>query len=217
MSGLIEVWRRFSIHPAVRPLTERRIRLQWQLTGRPIPAPPLVKQSIVKEYQRRFGLRVLVETGTFAGDMIDAVADRFDRVVSIELDPGWYAAAVRRFQARPSVTLLQGDSGVRLQEVLASLSEPALFWLDAHYSGPMTARGALDSPIVQELESVHAHPVAGHVVLIDDIRDFNGTGGYPTGAALIDWIRHADPGSVVEVRDDILRWHAGAATEPASR
>jgi len=195
------------MQPAIRPFTDWRIGVQWRLSGRPLPPPPPVKQAIVKEYQRRFGLRTFVETGTFAGGMIDAVQDRFDRIVSIELDPGWHARAVERFRGASHVTLLQGDSGTRLPEVLATLREPALFWLDAHYSGPVTARGAVDSPIVPELDAIRAHPVAGHVVLIDDMRDFNGTGGYPTVEALVRWIRQADPAATVGVRDDILRWH----------
>jgi hypothetical protein len=214
MGALIQAWRRLSLHPAVRPLNDRRIVVQWQLTGRAIPPPPTVKHAIIKDYQRRSGARVLVETGTFAGGMIDAVKDRFARIFSIELDPGWHARAVERFRLDPHVTLLLGDSGVRLQEVLDSLTEPALFWLDAHYSGPVTARGALDSPIVRELESIRAHPVPGHVVLIDDMRDFTGRDGYPTVDELVAWIRQADPRGLVEVRDDILRWHGAP---PAGR
>jgi hypothetical protein len=210
MGQLIEAWRRFSMHPLVRPLNDRRIVLQWRLSGRPVPPPPAVKQSIVKAYQRRSGVGVFVETGTFAGGMIDAVKDRFARVVSIELDPGWHARAVERFRGDPHVTLLIGDSGLRLADVLVSLSEPALFWLDAHYSGPVTARGMLDSPIRSELAAIRAHPVGGHVVLIDDMRDFNGRDGYPTVAELVNWIREADPGARVTVRDDILRWEADA-------
>jgi hypothetical protein len=207
MGRTIAAWRRFSMHPAVRPFTEWRIGVQWRMAGRPVPPPPPVKQAIVKEYQRRFHLRTLVETGTFAGEMIAAVHDRFERVVSIELDRGWHARAVERFRGLRHVTLLHGDSGTKLPEVLATLDRPALFWLDAHYSGPITARGALDSPIVEELAAIRAHPVAGHVVLIDDMRDFNGTGGYPTVAELAQWIRGVDPRATVEVRDDILRWH----------
>jgi hypothetical protein len=207
MGGLIATWRRLSVHPLMLPLTEWRIGLQWRIAGRPIPPPPLVKQAIVKAYQRRSGVRVFIETGTFAGEMIGAVADRFERVISIELDPGWHAKALERFGARPAVTLLQGDSGVRLREVLASLAEPALFWLDAHYAGPLTARGALDSPIVQELDAIRSHPVGGHVVLIDDMRYFTGTDGYPHAVDLVQWIRSADPQGAVEIRDDILRWH----------
>lgn len=194
------------MHPWLRPSTERRVIRNWQRAGRPIPPPPPVKHAVVREYQSRFGARVFIETGTFAGGMIEAVRSRFHRVVSIELDPGWHARAKARFRSDPRIRLLCGDSGVLLPEVLTGLTEPALFWLDAHYSGPATARGALDSPIVRELEAIHAHGI-GHVVLIDDIRDFNGTSGYPTADELIDWIRGAAPDSVVEVRDDILRWH----------
>ena len=45
--SLVQAWRRFSVHPAVRPFTEQRILLQWRLAGRPIPPPPLVKHAIV--------------------------------------------------------------------------------------------------------------------------------------------------------------------------
>jgi hypothetical protein len=207
MVNLVHTWRRLSLHPWMRPLTEWRILRQWDLAGRPIPATPIIKQTLIKDYQRRFNLRVFVETGTFAGEMIDAVLGRFDRIFSIELDQGWYEKAVKRFADRPEVTLLHGDSGTRLPDVLRQVKEPALFWLDAHYSGPVTARGALDSPIVQELEAIAAHPVRGHVVLIDDMRDFDGTGGYPEVSALVDHLRAARPAAVVDVRDDVLRWH----------
>jgi hypothetical protein len=205
--NLIQPWRRLSLHPWMRPITERRVLRKWRRAGRPIPATPLVKQAIVKEYQHRFKPRVFVETGTFAGEMIDAVLWRFDRIYSIELDDRWYARAVDRFRGRPHVTLLHGDSSTRLAEILAGLREPALFWLDAHYSGPATARGPLDSPIVKELEAIAAHPVQGHVVLIDDMRDFNGSGGYPEAGALVAELRRNHRADVVEIRDDVLRWH----------
>jgi hypothetical protein len=211
MPALVEAWRRFSMRPAIRPWTERRIMLQWRLAGRPIPPPPLVKHAIVKDYQRRFGPRVLIETGTFHGDMIDAVRDSFARVVSIELGDDWHARAVKRFAGDPRITLLHGDSGERLRDVLATLDEPALFWLDAHYSGAVTARGVVDSPIVQELAAIRAHRVKGHIILIDDMRDFRGRDGYPTIDEVVAWIRNGDRAAVVEVRDDILRWHPPGA------
>jgi len=210
MAAVIEAWRRLSMHPLVRPVNDRRIVLQGQLTARPVPPPPTVKHAIVERYRKRFGPRVFVETGTFAGGMIDAVARRFDRVFSIELDPGWHARAVERFQSQPHVTLLQGDSGERLPDVLRQIDEPALFWLDAHYSGPITAKGTIDSPIVKELEAIRAHRARGHVVLIDDMRYFDGRDGYLQLPELVQWIREADPDGAVDVRDDILRWHPDA-------
>lgn len=205
--AVLHAWRRFSILPFMRPWTAPRAYAKWDRAGRPVPAPPIIKQTIVDEYRRRFGLRVFVETGTFQGEMIGAMLGRFDRLYSIELDHRWYEEARRRFGSRSDVRLLHGDSGTRLSDVLAELDRPALFWLDAHYSGPATARGPLDSPIAQELEAIRAHPVAGHVILIDDVSYFNGTGGYPELTALVHALRAQYPRAVAEVRDDILRVH----------
>jgi hypothetical protein len=63
------------------------------------------------------------------------------------------------------------------------VQEPALFWLDGHYSGGETARGAQGSPIIAELETVFSRKL-DDVVLIDDIRCFTGFDGYPSLADL---------------------------------
>jgi hypothetical protein len=65
--------------------------------------------------------------------------------------------------------------------VLASIQQPALFWLDAHYSGGVTALGDTVSPISSELDVVLGHAVKGHVVLVDDAREFHNSAGsgYP--------------------------------------
>ena len=78
------------------------------------------------------------------------------------------------------VEILHGDSGVVLPELLRRISEPALFWLDAHYSTGETVRGELDTPIEQELKAILNHSVRNHVILIDDARNFIGTNDYPT-------------------------------------
>src|SRR6188472_793517 len=100
---LVKAWRRFSAHPLIRPFSERRIHLQWQLQGRPIPPPPLVKQAIVKAYLRRFRPAVVIETGTFAGEMTAALRGHVSRIISIELDPGWHARARERFRGAPEI------------------------------------------------------------------------------------------------------------------
>ena len=89
--------------------------------------------------------------------------------------------------------------------MLTKLSAPALFWLDGHYSGGATARAELDTPVIAELRAILGHPVKGHVLLIDDAREFVGANGYPTLAAVEEMIRAADPGASYDVRDDIIR------------
>ena len=175
------------------------------------------KREILDGYRRRFGLRTLVETGTLLGDTVEAMRRTFDRVVSIELSEDLATRARTRFAEHTNVVILQGDSGLVLPAVLATLREPALFWLDGHYSGDFqspsrgfvkTARGELQTPVVNELKAVLAHDVSGHVILVDDARLFDGTNDYPT----VDEVRAiVGPGRHVTVERDIIRVEPGAA------
>jgi hypothetical protein len=101
-----------------------------------------------------------------------------------------------------------GDSAVLLPRVLTGLTGPALFWLDGHYSGPGTARGAKDTPLEAELAAITSHPLAGHVVLIDDAREL-GQGDYPAVSEIERWVRARWPRATVEVREDIVRCVSG--------
>src|SRR5579863_2091590 len=141
--------------------------------------PETLKQATVRSYAERHGCRVLVETGTYQGDMLHAMLLVFDRLYSIELGHGLHAAAVERFRPFPRVKLFEGDSGTVLPRILAELNAPALFWLDAHYSKGVTAKGDLETPIEAELRAILAHPVKEHVILIDDAREFGKRQDYP--------------------------------------
>ena len=183
----------------------RRLVTAWDASGRPVPPPHPIKQEAVREAARRHRLRVLVETGTFRGEMVEAMRRHFDRVISIELGDEMYRRAAARFAGFPAVQILHGDSAVVLRDVLETLDEPAVFWLDGHYSEGDTAQGDLDTPILQELEHVLGHRVTGHVVLVDDARLFDGTGHYPTVAEVAELVRSRRPAASIEVLDDMIR------------
>lgn len=166
------------------PLILRR-RNRWLDTWVPVrmwdgeaPAPEPIKQLIVKGYARTHGVRTLVETGTYLGDMIAATRSWFKEVHTIELDPTMADRARRRFRRHRHIHVHQGDSSELLSSVLDQLTSDALFWLDAHYSGGFTAQGATETPIEQELTLVLPHPRA-KVVLVDDARIF-GSRSYPS-------------------------------------
>lgn len=190
--------------PAARAARECTDVARWTLTGHPPPAPHPVKRAMVRRYARRHGCRVLVESGTFEGDMVEGVRRSFDRVISIELDEDLARRARARFAEHPSVAIVQGDSGQILRDVLAGIDRPCVLWLDGHYSAGVTARGSSDTPIALELAHVGAHPLRGrHVVLIDDARLFTGAGDYPTLEWVEAWARSAGyPGA--EVVDDVI-------------
>lgn len=188
-------------------LRRLRIKKDWERQGKPVPPPETIKQDIVKDYAARFSIRTFIETGTYQGHMVRAVRRCFERIWSVELDSKLFHAAQRRFRHYKHISILHGDSGKVLPEILSILDVPCLFWLDSHYSGGETAKGEQETPIRRELVEILTHPAAGHVILIDDARCFNGTHDYPSLDELDEIIRKVRPSWIIEVKDDIIRAH----------
>lgn len=141
-------------------------------------------QLPVLDFKKRFRYNIFVETGTFRGEMIEAMRKKFDTIYSIELADILYERAREKFCKYPHIKLYHGDSGVELPKILKEINEPAIFWLDAHYSGGETARGQTNTPIVRELQAIFNHPIKNHVILIDDAGDFDPKNEYPTSTAI---------------------------------
>jgi hypothetical protein len=160
------------------------------------------KVATMKRYAAKFGISVLVETGTCFGDAIAEVRDSFQTIYSIELSPELHSQAEARFAGDHGVHLLLGDSGVVLFTLLPQLPTRCLFWLDAHYSGGVTARGPVDTPIVKELEAIFSLRPEG-VVLIDDAQCFDGTNSYPKLEDLERYVRFLN--FSFDVEGDIIR------------
>lgn len=130
--------------------------------------PPVALILALKEKLR---LDDFVETGTYRGDTAEWASEHFARVATVELSPEYYAAAVARFGAQPNVRVLQGDSGTRLRQLVAELQGPAVFWLDAHWSGLDTAGREAECPLIAELTILNDAPHE-HSLLVDDARLF---------------------------------------------
>ena len=139
----------------------------WKLRGEPPRIPHIVKQRAVLEYAERFGLTTLVETGTYYGEMIAAVAPNFRRIYSIEIEPALARRARARFRELSHVTIVEGDSQVVVPQQLRELNEACLFWLDAGYCGWAGATGKPERLGV-EFEAILADRAHGHVILMDD-------------------------------------------------
>lgn len=186
--------------------------LYWEIKGKPVPPPHFLKQRIVKQYAKRFSFHTLLETGTFLGDMVYATRRTFSRILSIELDKTLYERAKQRFSAYDHISIIWGDSGELLPDILANIKQPCLFWLDAHYSGEKTTKGNIESPIMQELYHILGHSAVEHVILIDDARAFVGRNDYPTIRELQEFVSERRPNWAFEVKDDIIRIHKKLAT-----
>jgi len=189
----------------LRHLVHRWRQLRWVLGGRRGPPPARVKQALVRSCGRTYHLRVLIETGTYMGDMVYAARRDFDAIYSIELSQELHAYARERLARFPHVHLLRGDSGKLLGEVLSQVQVPCLFWLDSHYSGGSTAKAGVETPILRELEAIASHSVRGNVILIDDARDFDGRDDYPDLDTLGALSARLFPGSTMDVDTDVIR------------
>ena len=200
-------------HPVrnwLRAMRHGRELRRWVARGKPVPPPHIVKQRTINQLADRFGLKTLVETGTYYGDMVEAMKRRFSRIYSIELSKELCERAAKRFRADRHVMIIQGDSGAELGKLVRRIDQPALFYLDGHYSGGITAQGAKWTPIYEELSHIFDHDPR-HVIVIDDARCFGRDPDYPSLEALREFIRSRRPGAGVEVEDDSIRITPAAA------
>ncbi len=196
--------RRTPFYSTVKALGHYPDYWYWIVRGKPQRSPHLLKQRTVAEFALKFGLRILIETGTYYGEMVSAMKSRFDAIYSIEQNPELAARAAKEFAKYPQIRIVQGDSQRALPELLTSLAKPALFWLDAGYYG-WSSEQVDKKRLGVELDAILRDPVHGHVILMDDAHGLNGQNGALTIAEVTEHIQTEYPGHRVEVAFDILR------------
>ena len=187
-----------------KKIQEREMK-RWEREGCFGPTPHIVKQNVLMEYSDKYGLNVLVETGTYFGDMVEAMKDCFHRIYTIELDQRLFRHAKKRFVSAKHVKIIHGDSGEELGKVIKKINQPILFWLDGHYSGEDTARGKGDTPIYNELNHILSSKENRHVIIIDDAHCFGMEPPYPTIKELKEFINSKRDYFQINVLDNIIR------------
>ncbi len=136
-------------------------------------------QETLQYYADKYSLKTFVETGTFRGSTTEIASKIFEKVITIELSEELYKAAKEKFKDASSVSCLLGDSSVVLRELIKSIPEDVLFFLDAHWAGNLSTRANSDSPLLDEL-AVLSKRNSQHrdLIIIDDVSFFNRKGKY---------------------------------------
>jgi hypothetical protein len=161
-----------------------------------------LKEQVVREYAQTYRLPILVESGTFGGEMVRAMLLQFKSIFSIELSPELAANNKAQFAEEDHVHIEEGDSATVMPEILEAIEEPALFWLDGHFSGNGTVRGSKDTPILEELTAICTDPHQTRcVILIDDA----GCYGNPGWPGIGEISKHLRLNQQMEIKDDIIR------------
>lgn len=167
-------------------------------------ASNLKKQEALRQIKNQYSLNVLVETGTYLGDTLFALYPDFNKLYSIELSEHYFERAKKRFSNYPKISLIQGDSGKELFKLIPQLKEPALFWLDGHYSAGLTAKGDKECPVYEELAAIFQSSLK-HVIVIDDARAFVGKNDYPTIEELKSYVLKNRPDTTIKIENDSIR------------
>lgn len=126
--------------------------------------------AITPEQLSKYPNPIFIESGTFLGDGTKAALQAgFSEVHTIELSYKYYEKARRTFRGEPRVRLHFGESPIVLQKLLPTLQTTATFWLDAHFSGGITAYGEILNPVLYELELISQHPIKTHTILVGEL------------------------------------------------
>lgn len=175
------------------------------------------KSRLLKGLYAERSCSSFVETGTYEGRMTAYMLQHVRPTVvrSIELNEKLAELAAAKFQLHTHVKIIQGDSNVELAKVLndPTVVKP-LIWLDAHWSDGKTSRSdnGKDTPISEELQAIK-DSAKGCVVVIDDIRCFDGKNGYPTVQELHSVIETLWPGTATTRVDDAVWFEVSVPIE----
>jgi hypothetical protein len=114
---------------------------------------------------------VFIETGTYIGDTIFAMEPRFKHLYTVELSQQLHYSVKTRYNGN-KITFLHGDSSEVFKTLLPSIAEPAIFFLDGHFSQGITAQGEKDCPLVEEINLINSLFKNEAIIIIDDFRLF---------------------------------------------
>ena len=124
---------------------------------------------------------VAIETGTYLGDGTNLLSEYFTKVITIERDAVLAKNASDRFATDNSITVLLGSSREVLIPNIPEKAMASFFWLDAHFSGGVTAGADDPCPLEFELKAIcDVRNSENTVILIDDIRGAVGANGWPS-------------------------------------
>jgi len=176
----------------------------WRRDFQP-PYPSLVKRRTIAQYLDPES--VFIETGTFLGQTSRWAGARCREVHTIEVSDSLYARISPGLE-KAGIRTYKGDSTEVLPAILEELeARSVVIWLDAHWSGGITARAESgDTPVDSEVLQVESwfrkHPGIKFTLLVDDLRDFERDSEYPRLEFLIEFARRND--LEVRIANDIF-------------
>lgn len=122
---------------------------------------------------------VFVETGTYHGDTTFLMAKYFKEVYTCEIHRELLVATAMKAQNKriDNIKFFLCDSVPFLKDALPTISNTAIYFLDAHISGADSGwNGYKRVPLMEELEAIlEQKGQYSNIIIIDDARFFDGS------------------------------------------
>jgi len=165
------------------------------------------KIKSIRKMAYRFNIKTFIETGTNFGETLFHTYHDFESIYSIELSRKLYIYALKRFKNYDKIKLIYGDSAKELVRLVPNIKELALFFIDAHYDGPISGKleekGDFDPPVLMEIDAILKSDF-DHIILIDDARNFGKIHNYPSLEVLSDFVKKYKKNYYLYVENDMI-------------
>lgn len=169
-----------------------------------------IPEDIVTELAKIHGASVFIETGTMHGGTTKWASKHFETVHTIERAESLYNQHQAGLSAIKGVHPHLGDSREVLPGIIKELgSEKAVYWLDGHWAGGVTAGKDDECPVLDELANVSNR--TKDIILIDDARLFlcappepHNPDQWPTISEIIDALPKGEKRPFVQIVDDVI-------------
>jgi len=130
--------------------------------------------QLMTEIQSKKDVSTFIETGTYKGVTTEWAANEFNHVKSIELSDELHKDSSERLNKYGNIDLIQGDAVEELSRILPEISEPSIFYLDAHIGRTKKTDADFNKkecPLIPTLEVIGEHS-DDHYLFIDDASNF---------------------------------------------
>jgi hypothetical protein len=125
---------------------------------------------LIRQLRAEYHLPNFVETGTGGGDTTELAAIMFDAVWSCDIENTNARTTQERLREYTNIKLSVEPSEEFLQRIKPELTEPTLYWLDAHWCGSKI-KPKKECPLLEELKAIGTFFLSEKpsVIIIDDV------------------------------------------------
>lgn len=151
-----------------------------------------------------------IESGTYLGATAFWASQHFSKVITIEASKELRDTAAQKYSSQKNIEFRHGNSPDVLADIVQQLDTPAIFWLDAHWSGGITYGQQIECPLRLELEIIKTSKQE-NIVLIDDASFFlspppapHRIDAWPTISEIIKDLERINPNYYTVIWNDVI-------------